>query len=82
MALDWKDQKDFEVPKEILERISRNLFDFRPLDSTARHPSEDLVSALFGAMSGLKLDLPGSGSVEFDPKRVQRQYDKGKKTSG
>lgn len=72
MALEWKDQKGTELPRELLDRLSGNLFEkgLEPTDAT--HPSEDLLSALLSASSELKLNLPGFGTVCLDRKGTKQ----------
>lgn len=66
MALEWKEQKGTEIPRELLDRLSVNLFD-APSDSVPpRHPSEDVASAIVNACADLNFSIPGLGAVHLD----------------
>lgn len=72
MALEWKDEKGTEIPRELLDRLSANLFD-RPYESTeVRHPSEDLLSELLRASAQLDVTVPGLGKVRLDRRGTNR----------
>jgi hypothetical protein len=67
MALEWKSEKGGEIPSELIDRLSRNLFEIEP-SRRVNHPSEDLASALLGASAGLSLNIPGIGEARVDRK--------------
>ena len=72
MALEWKDEKGAEIPTALLDRLSANLFD-KPLEqSDAKHPSEDLLSALLSASAELNLKVPGLGTIRLDRKGAKQ----------
>jgi hypothetical protein len=66
MALEWKAERGGDIPVELIERLSRHLFEIEPT-ARVRHPSEDLASALLGASSGLSVKFPG-GEAKMDRK--------------
>ncbi|HYI12118.1 MAG TPA: hypothetical protein VEK57_23900 [Thermoanaerobaculia bacterium] len=74
MALEWKREKDSDIPQELVDRLSRNLFE-SDASSRPRHPGEELASALLGASSGLSINLPGVGEAKFDRKGIQQFKD-------
>jgi hypothetical protein len=74
MALEWKREKDTDIPQELVDRLSRNLFE-SDASSRPRHPGEELASALLGASSGLSINLPGVGEAKFDRKGIQQFKD-------
>lgn len=51
--------------------MTRNLF-VDPISGSAKHPSEDLASALLGASSGLLVKMPGGSEVRVDRKGIER----------
>ena len=72
MALEWKDEKGTEIPKELLDRLSVNLFDKANETANATHPSEDILSALLSASAELNLNVPGIGTVRLDRKGAKQ----------
>jgi hypothetical protein len=80
MAMEWKDEKGSEIPAELLDRLSANLFNKGAETEAARHPTEDLASALLGASSELSVNIPPIGTAKLNRKGTQRftkELDKG-----
>lgn len=75
MAMEWKDEKGSDIPIQLIDRLTTNLFDSTPDEPAPRHPSEDLASALLGASSELSLNVPGVGDIKVDRKGT-RQFKK------
>ncbi len=71
MALEWQKEKNSVIPPELIEPLTQNLFEDRGGISRTTHPHEDLLAALLGASSGLKVDIPGVGQVDLDRKSVK-----------
>lgn len=71
MALEWKDEKGSEIPEELIERLSRNLFIDGKNRESVKHPSEDLASALLGASANLRVPIPGMGDVTLDRRSLK-----------
>jgi len=72
MAMEWKQEKGTEIPRELLDRLSANLFD-KPTEPTdVKHPSEDLLSALLSASAELNLNIPGVGTLRLDRKGARQ----------
>lgn len=71
-ALEWDSSEGKELPKELLENLSRNLFnaDDEKIDQV-RHPSDELASALLGSASKVRLNL-GGNEIELDGKRLKK----------
>jgi hypothetical protein len=67
MAMEWHTQKGKELPPELIDRLTANLFVLKG-SQIPNHPSQDVASALLGATSKLSLNLPGSGHIELDRK--------------
>lgn len=72
MALEWKEEKGTEIPRELLDRLSANLFDKPSEPTDAKHPSEDLLSALLTASAELNLNVPGIGTIRLDRKGAKQ----------
>ena len=66
MALEFKDEKGSEIPPEIVDRLSQNLFIAGDGLKAVKHPTEDLYSRLLEAISSLKLNIPGVGEATID----------------
>ena len=67
MALEWKQEKEEEIPRELIDRLTANLFLSGAPSEASRHPAEDIAAALFGASSNLKLNLPNNaGHLSID----------------
>lgn len=82
MALEWKDEKGTEIPKELIDRLTLNLFNDNKSEEDLLHPADQLASALLGSASGASLKLP-YGEVCFDRKSMkslgkQSETDNGK----
>lgn len=66
MALEWQREKGAgPVPAEIMEGITRNLFE-SPAASRPMHPAEDALTALLGASAGAVVKMPGGSELRFD----------------
>jgi hypothetical protein len=64
MALEWKDEKGTEIPKELVDRLSQNLFSGRDdLIEQVQHPSHEALSTLLASLSSLRLQIPGFGEA-------------------
>jgi hypothetical protein len=72
MVMEWKDEKGAEVPAELLDRLSRNLFVEEGPCEENLHPAEVLASSIFGAASNVKLKLPNGTEVALDRRSIQR----------
>lgn len=72
MAMEWKDEKGNEIPQELIDRLSVNLFDKDSDTSVPKHPSEDMLSALLAASAELNLQIPGLGTVRLDRKGAKQ----------
>jgi len=71
MALEFKDEEGLVIPSELIESFTKGLFTQETKDLPAKHPSEDLVSALIGASEGLRLKVPGFGEITLDRKGIR-----------
>lgn len=72
MALEWKDEKGTEIPEELIERFTENLFKDQNIFESAKHPSEELATALLSATSGLTLKVPGFGELALDKRSIKK----------
>ncbi len=66
MALEWKDEKGTEIPSNLIDKLTENLFIKSETNDKASHPSEDIVSAIIKASTGLSINIPGIGNVNLD----------------
>lgn len=64
MALEWKEEKGTELPKELLDRLSRNLF-ISPdeLIEEVKHPTQEALSSFLGSLASLRVQIPGFGEA-------------------
>ncbi len=76
MALEWTKEKGTEIPPELLDHLTRNLF---------RRPSEadddgtappDLASLILGAAASVKMKAPGGAEIEFDHRGIRKALKK------
>jgi hypothetical protein len=67
MAMEWRTEKGTEIPPELIDRLTANLFTHKGSE-VPQHPSQDLASALLGASSELSLNLPNVGQIKLDRK--------------
>ena len=72
MALEWKEERGAEIPKELVDRLSRGLFVKGSSKGELKHPAQDLASSLLGASAALKIDVPGLGQLQLDRKGLNR----------
>jgi len=72
-AFEWKEEKGTEIPMELVDRLTRNLFVTDDAGGRAvKHPGEDLASALLGASSRLNVQIPGLGDATLDRRGVRQ----------
>ncbi len=70
-VLEWKEiAKDSEIPPELIERLTRNLFADSYSPDIARHPYEDLA-ALIGASAAVNVKTP-FGDLSLDRKSIKQ----------
>lgn len=78
MAMEWKEEQGAEIPTQLLDSLSENLFKDGNITSKAPDAADQLASALLGSSSRLKLQLPGGiGTLEVDRKGM-KELDKAK----
>ena len=53
MALEWKDEKGTEIPEELIERFTENLFKDQNIFESAKHPSEESGYSTFISYIGI-----------------------------
>lgn len=77
LALEYRDEKG-DVPAELLDRLSAGLFS-PYVTQAVKHPSQDLLSAILGASTSLKLALPGGIEANLNRggvKQLQKEIDR------
>ena len=71
MALEWKAEKGTEIPPELLDRLTQNLFAQISHGSTDPDSPPDLASVILGSASTLKLKAGNGTEVELDRKGIK-----------
>lgn len=74
MAMEWKEDKDDEVPPLILEAMSRGLFLRGAQEQGAMHPVEQAMAILLGSASNLKLG-PNGMEASLSPGRAKKKME-------
>ena len=72
LAMEWSEQRGDEIPEQLINRLSNNLFEEERRPSPAQHPSHDILDKIFAAASGFTLKLPGGGEIKLDRKSIKR----------
>jgi hypothetical protein len=63
VALEWREQKESELPQELLAQLSNNLFaDSRTMNES--HNGENLLATILGAGSQLKATASGGAELQ------------------
>ena len=75
-ALEWAESKHEEIPEDLIERLSRNLFTERNQEGEQRTAAEIVANALLGSASSAKLKL-GENEVMLDRKGMAKMRRKG-----
>ena len=71
MALEWDTEKKTDIPEQLLQRLSHNLFEAQAERSDAGMTAADtLASAMLRGAVKAKVPL-GSGELEFDRKGMK-----------
>ena len=81
MLLEWQEDKGAEMPAVLVDRLTTGLFTDQTTVARARHPVEDVTSALLKASSGVRVDIPGIGEVNFTGRQI-RKVDRSLKKEG
>lgn len=76
MAFEWKEEKGTQIPRELLDRLTEHLFATDDRERSARHPAQDLTSALLRASASAKIPLPFGGEVTVDRKGMRELEEK------
>lgn len=63
MLLEWEDAEKGEMPSVMLDRLTTGLFTDQRKAERARHPAEDVTSALLKVASQASVNVPGVGEV-------------------
>jgi hypothetical protein len=71
-SLEWKDVKGTAIPDELLKCLSNDLFAVQAARiDKAKHPMDQLASALLGSARGIKLKI-GDNELDLDPKKLEK----------
>ena len=72
MLLEWQDKKVGEMPTLLLDRLTAGLFADPTTGARALHPAEDVTSVLLKASSGVRVDVPGIGEVNYTGRQIRK----------
>jgi hypothetical protein len=70
MAMEWKDEKGSEIPKELIDRLTVNLFQSNTSVKTT-HPAEDVLSRVLNSSAELNVAIPSLGSITLNKKGMK-----------
>lgn len=72
-CLEWRKETESDVPEQLLNSITRNLFNSNSnKEEKVIHPADELASAIIGTSSKLKLNVAGN-EIELNPKKVPKE---------
>ncbi|MDE0373985.1 MAG: hypothetical protein OXI73_15780 [Rhodospirillales bacterium] len=72
MLMEWQKEKSSEMPAMLVERLTTGLFTDQTTEDRVRHPTEDAISTLLKASSGVRLDVPGVGEATFTGRGLRK----------
>ncbi len=59
LAMEWQNITKSDVPAELVNKLSRNLFNADEAKDTDIHPAETFLSAIFGKAGSINVEFPG-----------------------
>lgn len=72
-SLEWDDERKGPIPKELIQQLTKNLFEYDKVKSDpVKHPSDQLASALLGTASKVKVQA-GNTQLEYVGKNLKKQ---------
>jgi len=71
MALEWQKEKGSEIPIELIEKLSQNLFSDDQSVESPLHPADQLASAILGASAGASVKFPSGAEIKLDRKSIK-----------
>ncbi len=72
MALEWKDEKGKELPSELLDRLTKNLFKDVSQSNADTESPPDIPSLLLGPASSVKFKAGNGTEIEYDRKGIKK----------
>jgi hypothetical protein len=78
MALEWKEEKGTELPPELLDRLTKNLFKDVSQASTDADNPPDMASLLIGSASNVKFKAGNGTEVELDRGGIKKALNNGR----
>lgn len=66
MAMEWQAENKNEIPKDLLDRLSVNLFSENKSVGITEHPYEELIKMLLNVSAEAKVPIPGGGELRID----------------
>ncbi len=66
LSMEWKNLTKTDIPSELIDRLSRNLFLVDENKELDIHPAETMLSSILGKSGHLKIDFPSNVSISRD----------------
>lgn len=70
MAMEWKDEKGSEISKELIDRLTVNLFQSNT-SAKITHPTEDVLNKFLNSSAELNVSIPSLGNITLNNKGVK-----------
>lgn len=66
MAMEWQAENKNELPKDLLDKLSCNLFSGNESAGITEHPYEEIIKRLLNVSAEAKIPIPGGGELRLD----------------
>lgn len=77
MALEWQELKGGQIPNELIDKLTKNLFnEDTPVQQQELHPADHLASAILGSSAEVKLKSANGSEVCIDRKGLKQLSNK------
>lgn len=71
MVMEWQEEKGTTLPRELLDRLSYNLFSDVGNAECTEHPYEQLIKAILSVSAEARIPIPGGGEITLDKKGIR-----------
>lgn len=78
MAMEWQEEKGTTLPRELLDRLSYNLFSHVGNAEYTEHPYEQLIKSILSVSAEARIPIPGGGEIKVDKKGMRSLAKHGK----
>jgi len=75
MAMEWQEEKGKEIPIELIQKLTNNLFTEEGQKNVQLHPADKFVSSLFGSSSEASINVPGFGEFKLNKRGLKKLRD-------